>query len=219
MTLISWLTVRLSQVWIVWVILTYHAAPLQTRRDFFMKQDRCCVGVCLCLCGNWMAAFFSPIFIEDVFMCVCPAGAGLLQLVWAVWAGCGQQWELAQSPGASSVWTRTTQSSAGPMQGEWNKVFLIHYSLLSPTFDLYHLFLLKSIFLIWFESIFFHLFILISSFYSILIYLACLNFCLFSCICLSQHFSVSIFMLFICSFQRRLNEMFLPFFNLLFENT
>ena len=85
------------------VTLTYDAALL---------QNRCCLGVYPRLIS----------LLVDMLLCVCLAGAGLLQPVRAVWAGGGHQWELAQSAGAPSLWTRTSQSTAGPVQGEWKKV-------------------------------------------------------------------------------------------------
>lgn len=105
-------------------------------------------------------------------MCVCPAGTGLLQLVWAVWAGCGKQRELAQSPGASSIRTRAAQSAAGQMPGELKQSGLLFISSnpnILPFCPSIHHFLF--------------------SFLHCLLY-----FHFFSRISLSQHTSVSIFM-------------------------
>lgn len=93
--ILMWWGDRFSQVWIQFC----HSAG---RRALF--------GSSFCHCGN-----LYSLGMQNVL--VCPAGAGLLQLVWAVWAGCGKQRELAQSPATSSIWTRTTQCTVGPMPG------------------------------------------------------------------------------------------------------
>lgn len=86
---------------------------------------------------------FSLLQTKKIIMCgcllilssVCPAGTGLLQLVWAVWAGSGQQWELAQSSAPAGIWTRTTQSATGPMSGE-QVLTLVTICHLNPKFTL-----------------------------------------------------------------------------------
>lgn len=64
------------------------------------------IHIC-CVCGRY--------FLSEY---LCPlAGAGLLQFIWAVWTGCGKQWELAQGPVTSSIGPRTAQSTARAMPG------------------------------------------------------------------------------------------------------
>ncbi len=111
-----------NRVWSFWLIMLLSC---KLGRTLWNMTDVAWVFACVFV-GIRRRLFFT--FIQNGFLyvcvCMCPAGAGLLQLVWAVWAGCGQQWELAQGPGASSIWTRTAKSATGPMPGEWNKVFL-----------------------------------------------------------------------------------------------
>lgn len=75
---------------------------------------------------RWVSGLLALVLLEESRFCLCGwffhsshlrPGAGLLQFVWAVWAGCGKQRELAQGPIASSIGTRTTQSTAGAMPG------------------------------------------------------------------------------------------------------
>lgn len=76
---------------------------------------------------RWVPGLLGLVLLEESRFCLrgsffphsshsCP-GAGLLRFVWAVWAGCWKQRELAQGPIASSIGTRTTPSTAGAMPG------------------------------------------------------------------------------------------------------